>query len=203
MARVTVRWFMRDTAWSRAGLPLAVALAALAPLVRRRAGRAAMLTVLQLPAYMVHQYEEHGRGAFKREMNALVPPQVGRLTDRNIFWSNIGGVWGVDAAAFALAATATPSAGLLPPYLAVINAMLHLATALRQRRYNPGLATALSLFVPFGAYSIRAIGKEIDAPHRAHALSIAAAIGLHLLVLLSVVRERDVDSRHHPTATTP
>ena len=184
-------WFVRDTSWSRVGLPLAAVLLALSPLVRRRADRATVLTYLQLPVYMLHQYEEHGHGAFKRGMNALVPPSVGRLTDRNIFLTNIVGVWGVDAAATVLAATTTPAAGLLAPYLAVVNALLHLATALRSRRYNPGLATALLLFLPFGAYSIRTIGREVRAARRAHGLSLAAANALHLLVVLSVIRARE------------
>jgi len=187
--------FMRDTSWSRVGLPLAAGLLVLAPLVRRWVGRATLLVYLQLPVYMLHQYEEHGHGAFKREMNALLPPTVGRLTDRNIFLTNVVGVWGSDVAATALAATIAPSAGLVAPYLAVVNAVLHLASALRSRRYNPGLATALLLFLPFGAYSIRAIGTEVRAARRAHGLSLATALALHLLVVLSVVRARETGGK--------
>lgn len=106
--------FMRDTSWSRVGLPLAAGLLVLAPLVRRRVGRATLLVYLQLPAYMLHQYEEHGHGAFKREMNALLPPTVGRLTDRNIFLTNVVGVWGSDVAATALAATSRRLPGWSP-----------------------------------------------------------------------------------------
>src|SRR4051794_34123866 len=81
-------WLMRDTSWSRLGLPLAAGLLALTPAVSRRATRTVLLTYLQLPIYMFHQYEEHGHGAFKREINALVPPASGHLTDRTIFWVN-------------------------------------------------------------------------------------------------------------------
>lgn len=137
--RERVPWILRDTSWSRFDLALAAGLAALAPAVRRRASHAILLTYLQLPVYMVHQYEEHSRGAFKREMNALLPPAVGRLTDGIIFLSNIPGVWGVDAAATALAATRDPAAGLLAPYLAVVNALLHVGSALGTRRAPPGL----------------------------------------------------------------
>ena len=78
-------WFQRDTHWSRAGLPLAAAFLILAPIARRGLGRGAFLVYLQLPIYMLHQYEEHGHGAFQREINALLPPRLGRLTDRDIF----------------------------------------------------------------------------------------------------------------------
>lgn len=182
-------WLVRDTTWSRIGLALAAGLVAAAPRVRRRAGDVASLAYLQLPAYMLHQYEEHGHGAFKREMNALLPPRVGRLTDGNIFLSNILGVWGVDIAA-TVAATRTPAAALLAPYLSVVNAGLHIGSALGTRRYNPGLWTALALFLPLGIASIRAIGRETRASARAHGLCLAAAIALHLLVVLGVVRER-------------
>jgi hypothetical protein len=160
----------------------------LAPFVRKGVGRASFLVYLQLPAYMIHQYEEHGRGAFQREMNAMLPPGIGRLTDRNIFWSNVLGVWGVDTAAFALAATSHPAAGLVAPYLAVVNGLLHLGSAFGLRRYTPGLWTALIIFLPFGAYSARAVGRESGASRGAHAAGIMAALFLHLLVVLSVVR---------------
>ena len=183
-------WFMRDTSWSRLGLGLAAGLLALAPVVRRRAGRASLLVYLQLPVYMLHQYEEHGHGAFQREMNVIIPPTVGRLSHGNIFLSNVLGVWATDAAAVILAAKGSPAAALLAPYLAVVNAFLHIASSLRLRRYNPGLGTALVLFLPFGVYSIRAIGQEIRATRRAHALGLVGALVLHLGVVLLVARER-------------
>ena len=67
-------WFLHDTHWSRAGLPLAGALLLLAPIVRHGLRRGAFLIYLQLPIYMLHQYEEHGHGAFKRAINAMLPP---------------------------------------------------------------------------------------------------------------------------------
>jgi hypothetical protein len=186
-------WFMSDTTWSRLGLGLAGGLLALAPLVRRRAGHATLLTYLQLPAYMLHQYEEHGHGAFKREMNTLLPPGVGRLTDCNIFLSNVIGVWATDAAALILAARGSSIAGLLPSYLAVVNAFLHIAPTLGLRRYTPGLVTALALFLPFGGYSIRAIGRDTRVTRRDHAVSVAIALVLHVGVVLLVARERETD----------
>jgi hypothetical protein len=185
-----VPWLIRDTSWSRVGLPLAAGLLALAQTVRRRATRATLLTYLHLPAYMLHQYEEHGHGAFKREINALVPPTIGHLTDRTIFWINIPGVWGVDGAATALAATRRPAAGLIAPYLAIVNGAIHIGMALKQRRYNPGLGTALALFLPFGLYSLRAIGRDTGATRRAHLAALAVALGLHLLTAVGMLQGR-------------
>jgi hypothetical protein len=183
-------WLMRDTSWSRLGLPLAAGLLALTPAVSRRATRTTLLTYLQLPIYMLHQYEEHGHGAFKREINALVPPSIGHLTDRTIFWVNIASVWGVDAVVTALAASRLPAAGLVAPYLAAVNGAIHLGMALRQRRYNHGLGTALALFLPFGLYSIRAIGRDAGATRRAHLAALGVTLALHLLVMVGVLRGR-------------
>ncbi|HEX5504874.1 MAG TPA: HXXEE domain-containing protein [Thermomicrobiales bacterium] len=184
-------WFMQDTHWSRTGVPLAAGLLLLAPLVRRGVTRSTLLAYLQLPVYMLHQYEEHGHGAFKRDVNALVPPTVGHLTDGAIFWINILGVWGVDGLATALAATSRPGAGLLAPYLAVANAAIHVGVALKQRRYNPGLGTALALFLPFGAYSIRAIGRDTAATPRAHLRALGLALGLHGIAVALILAGRN------------
>jgi hypothetical protein len=171
---------------------LAAGLLTLVPRVHRRAGLATLLAYLQLPTYMMHQYEEHGHGAFQREMNALLPPSIGRLTDGNIFLSNILGVWASDAVAVALATKGVTSAALLPPYLAALNAFLHIATSLRLRRYNPGLVTAVALFLPLGIYSIHLIGRDMRATRRDHAISLVGALILHLGVLLLIAREREV-----------
>jgi hypothetical protein len=184
-------WFVQDTHWSRAGVPLAAGLVLLAPLVRRGVTRSTLLTYLHLPAYMLHQYEEHGHGAFKRSINALIPPTVGHLTDGAIFLANVPGVWGYDGLATALAATSRPAAGLLAPYLAVVNAAIHVGEALARRRYNPGVGTALALFLPFGVYSIRAIGRDTAATPRAHLGALGGALGLHLFVIALDLKGRN------------
>jgi uncharacterized protein with HXXEE motif len=188
-------WFMQDTHWSRTGVPLAAGLFLTAPLVRRGASRATLLTYLQLPVYLLHQYEEHGHGAFKRYINALIPPTVGHLTDGAIFWINIPGVWGYDGLATTLAATGRPRAGLLAPYLAVMNAAIPIGAALKQRRYNPGLGTALALFLPFGMYSIRAIGRDTAATPRDHLRALGLAIGLRGLAVALILKGRNPPQR--------
>jgi hypothetical protein len=181
-------WFMQDIPWSRAGIPLAVALLLLAPLVRRGLGRAPFLVYLQWPAYLLHQYEEHGHGAFKREVNRMLPPAFGRLTDETIFWMNIPGVWGVDVAATYLARFVGPGAGLVAPYLAVLNGLIHVGAAVGTRRYNPGLWTSLLLLLPVGGAGALTIGRSAGVPRAAHARGLAAAVLLHLLTIALIVR---------------
>ena len=102
------------------------------------------------PVYLLHQYEEHGHGAFKREVNRMLPPTFGRLTDQTIFVVNIPGAWGVDIAATYLARFVGPGAGLVAPYLAIVNGLIHVGVAVRTRRSNPGLWTSLLLLLPVG-----------------------------------------------------
>lgn len=183
-------WFVQDTHWSRAGIPLAAALLLLAPFVRRGLGRAPFLVYLQWPVYLLHQYEEHGHGAFKREVNRLLPPAFGRLTDQTIFVVNIPGVWGVDIAATSLARFVGPGAGLAAPYLAIVNGLIHVGAAVKTRRSNPGLWTGLLLLLPMGGAGALAIGRIARVPRAAHGRGLAAAVLLHLLTIALIVRNR-------------
>lgn len=183
-------WIVQDTHWSRVGIPLAVALLLLAPFVRRGAGRAPFLVYLQWPVDLLHQYEEHAHGAFKRELNRMLPPDVGRLTDQTIFWINIPGVWGVDIAATYLARFVSPGAGLVAPYLAVLNGLIHVGTAIKTRRYNPGLWTSLLLLLPIGGAGALAIGRLARVSRAAHGRGLAASLLLHLLAVVLIMRNR-------------
>jgi hypothetical protein len=183
-------WFVRDTNWSRTALPLASGLLAVAPLVRRRLGRGPFLVYLQLPAYMLHQYEEHAHGAFKAYVQRVLAGPETSVTDGTIFWINIAGVWGVDLGALYLARFVNRAFGLIPPYLAVINGLTHTAMALKRREYNPGLWTSLALFIPFGGFSIVSITRKgrLSARHQRRAFGFAVL--LHVVVFSVMLRGR-------------
>jgi len=44
--------------------------------------------------------------------------------------------------------------GLVAIYLPIVNAFVHIGGAILTRRYNPGLITAIVLFLPIGAVGI-------------------------------------------------
>ncbi|MGH2387123.1 MAG: HXXEE domain-containing protein [Chloroflexota bacterium] len=182
-------WIMGDTHWSRAGLVSGLVLMLIGPLVRSSAGRVVSLVYYQLPLYMFHQYEEHGHGAFKREVNRMLPSNRAPLTDRKIFWINIAGVWGVDLAALYLTRYLKPAAGLAAPYLAVINGGLHVGGALRGRRYNPGLWTSILFLLPFGGRGVWALARETKASRRDHARGIGVAVLVHAITLIAILRK--------------
>jgi len=102
--------------------------------------------------YTLHQIEEHlWPGGFRQFTNAHVfksgqdnwPVDTG-----GVALVNIGFVW-VPLAAAALAPGALRWVGLAWVGLTLINGLSHIATSIRFRSYNPGLATSLVLFLPF------------------------------------------------------
>jgi hypothetical protein len=178
-------WFVRDQQWARAGLPLALILGLLGPIIRPALGKSRFLIFLHSPVYMLHQFEEHGHGAFKADAQRMFPQARG-LTDLNICIVNIG-VWGINLGAFNLARFHRLALSLIAPYVAVVNGLLHLAVALRQRRYNPGLVTGAALLLPLGGMSLRQVARESQATRRDHLLGFGGAVLLHLLTIVAIM----------------
>jgi hypothetical protein len=115
------------------------------------ASEQAMFAAL-LVIYMLHQTEEHlWPGGFRQFTNARVF-ESGRddwPVDRGgVALINIGCVW-LPVAAAALFPQALRWLGLAWVALTLVNAVTHIVTSIRFRCYNPGLATAIVLFVPF------------------------------------------------------
>jgi hypothetical protein len=115
-----------------------------------------------LVIYFIHQIEEH-----------LWPGGFRQFTDAHLFHSgddnwpvNIDGVALVNTAfvwlPIALAAIFPQTlrwVGLAWIGLTLINAIIHIVTSIRLRLYNPGLVTAIVLFLPFTIYTL-ALGVE-------------------------------------------
>jgi hypothetical protein len=161
----------------------------LSPLVRKGLGKGLFSLFIQLPIYMLHQYEEHGHGAFKEYGNSTLLRRHGQLTDANIFVINIGGVWAVDLVTLYLACYRRLGLGLLAPYLAIVNGPIHLLPALATRRYNPGALTA-GLLLTAGVYSAVVITRTGCASVRDHTRALAGAIVLHVLTILIILAGR-------------
>lgn len=84
------QWLRHD--WSQAGL-IAAVLLLVSPPVGRGAGYSALLIYLWLPAYMVHQYEEHTLGNFLEWIRRVMPRNAAFLTERKVVLINLGIVW--------------------------------------------------------------------------------------------------------------
>ncbi len=174
--------------WPKATLPLAAAVLALSPWVLAQWGWAVLLIWLQLAAYMVHQYEEHGKGKFKEYANRLYGNGREVLSDEAIFRINTAGVWGVDSAAFAAAVWIGPGAGLAAVYLSAVNAVSHIGGAVKTKSYNPGLWTSVAIFVPLGIYTLATLSRHGLATAGQHAIGLAVSIAIHAAIVAHVMR---------------
>jgi hypothetical protein len=99
-------------------------------------------------------------------------------------------VWGVDLAALYLAHYRNLAAGLLAPYLSIVNSLIHLGAALRTGRYNPGAWSAALLLLPAGLYSAVVITRAAPASARDHARAFLGGVLLHLVAILIILRNQ-------------
>jgi hypothetical protein len=181
-------WFINN--WARASLPLAVILFLISPFVYKGIGLAATLVYLTLPFYMLHQYEEHAGGQFKAFVNKTVGRGREVMSDRAIFRVNVLVVWLGTLVVLYLCVYANIVWGLLAGYLVAFNGIVHIATSIRMRRYNPGLWTSVFVFLPLGIYIIYLVSKESGAGLLYNGIFLVVAILLHAMILLNVRRQR-------------
>jgi hypothetical protein len=183
-----MRWLVEEWQWPSAALFAAGFLLALTPLWGWQFGLPLTLLYLQLPLYMLHQWEEHTGDRFRQHFNRTIAGGREALTPLATFWINSLGVWGFDLAALYLAWGVRPALGLAAGYLAVVNATVHVAAAIRRREYNPGLWTALALFLPFGTWCLASVSLASLAGLADHLIGLAAAVAVHGAIILHVVR---------------
>lgn len=176
--------------WVYGGFLAALALFALAPLMAWGWPETLRLTFLFLPLYMCHQYEEHDADRFRLFFNQTLGHGHEVLTYLAVFIVNVPGVWGVIVVACYLGAFFDPGFGLIAVYLAVVNAIVHIIHAVIFRCYNPGLATALLLFLPAGGYSIARFNALGAGMWVWQTLGISVAIVIHAAIMIYALRRR-------------
>ena len=110
------------------------------------------LSLLVLPIYMLHQFEEHNGDRFRTFFNETIGKGLPVLSKTAVFIINIAGVWLVLAIAYLAMRYLSPGWGIIAIYLISINSAAHIVPAVIERRYNPGLITACLMFVPLSFY---------------------------------------------------
>ena len=129
-----------------------------------------------LAALLLHQTEEWvWPGGFLPWMNCEVlgsgedefplDPRMGLVI-------NVGLGWGTSLGTMAGRRAAAPSAFLYVSHLG--NVALHLQWAIRHRRYDPGLLTALLTLAPAAAIGLRALHADPEVSHGALAAGTVA-----------------------------
>lgn len=178
--------------WVYGGFLAAFLLLGLMPAFTQSWDLALVLVFLQLPVYMLHQLEEHDDDRFRRFINDLIGGGRELLTKEAVFVINVPGVWGVNLVSILLAFSLDLGFGLIGIYLTLINGLVHLAQALRLKCYNPGLITAVFLFLPVGGLALAAVVKSGSATIGYHLLGLGSAVAIHLAIvgwiLLAIAR---------------
>jgi hypothetical protein len=164
--------------WVTGALYAACALLAIGPLLLLVWQPAVVLIFLHLPAYMLHQVEEHRGDAFRTFVNARLFGGREALSASDVLWINVPGVWAPEILAIYAAAIGGAGWGLVAPYLALVNAGAHLAAAILLRSWNPGLWTAVGLFLPLGALTL----DLTTASTTEHAVGLGFALLLHAAI---------------------
>ena len=162
--------------WVYAAPPFALLVLGLYPFV----GPTIELSVfLSLPIYMIHQFEEHDNNQFAVYLNAMMGKDRRGLTPRDVWIINVVFVWFFLLAVFYLS-TSNPGWGVLAGYLLAINGVVHIAWGLRFRAYNPGLWTAILLFIPCAVWIFLAVPANLTL----HAVSALLVIVLHAAIMV-------------------
>jgi hypothetical protein len=191
---------LRDT-WVYGGVLAALMLLILTPVLASGWSLALLLIWLQLPVYMLHQYEEHDADRFRQVVNATVGGGKEVLSRMDVFVINIAGVWGVDTIAFLLAARVHLGLGLIAVYLSLVNSIGHCVQAIALRSYNPGLVTAIVLFMPLGGVTLWALAGTGQVTIADHLIGLGAALLIHAGIIVRVVtRKRQLSVANGATA---
>jgi hypothetical protein len=178
-----VNWFYNN--WAKLSLFLAIIVTVLIYIFIKPDNLLLFLIWIQLPIYLLHQFEEHNWNGFKNYVNRnvfKVKEDDFPLNDKIIFWVNIPVVW-ILIPIFAGLSSVNIMFGLWIPYFAVFNSLTHVIVSIRNQEYNPGLIVSLILGIPVGIYALIIFYSHITVPAIITILSIFFAILLHLILL--------------------
>lgn len=176
--------FVRITSyWVSGGAVASILLLVLMPLLVAHGSASMVAAYLILPAYMLHQLEEHDADRFRLDFNSTVGQGQEALTPLAVFIINVPGTWLAIALSLLAAARAGHGWALVAVYLVLVNAVVHVAYSAVFKKYNPGLGTAVGVFLPLGAWTLWLIASESSTRWWHHALGIAVAVAAHAAIL--------------------
>jgi hypothetical protein len=193
-----INWLYKN--WAKLSFLLAIIVTVIIYLFIKPENIVLFLIWIQIPVYLLHQFEEHIWNGFKSYINRKVfNVQRGDfpLNDKNIFWINIPIIW-ILMPIFAGLSSLNIILGLWIPYFAVLNSLSHLIFSIRNREYNPGLIVSLILGIPIGIYALIILYSYITVPVTISIISILFALLLHLVIFAYIrmnykkyIKERD------------
>lgn len=158
---------------------MAAGFLALAPLLHRLLPLPLLLIFLHSPAYMIHQVEEHAGDRFRRFVNSRMCRGLDVLRPVDVLVINLPLVWGLNLAALYCGWAWGAGYGLVAPYAVLVNGVVHVVAAVRLRGYNPGLATAVLVFLPLGTLTLWVAGGSAAQ----HLFALGVAVLLHAAIV--------------------
>lgn len=151
---------------------------------------------LLAPMYLLHQFEEHGIDAMGRHFaflgalcGVLGRPGgagLGCPADAGfIFAVNVGACGIAFISAFAFRRS-RPLIAACAWGIPLVNAVTHVGSAVIHRSYNPGLVTALVLFLPLGGWMLHVVARVGIVRGRSVIRVLATGGLVHLVILVSL-----------------
>lgn len=172
--------------WMYGGTLAGILLLLLTPVLTAEWPLILTLCFLHLPVYMLHQYEEHDQDKFRLFFNASIGKGHDVLSPLAVFITNVPGVWGILTLSLYAATWSDPACTLFSSYLVLVNAFVHIVHAVLFKRYNPGLFTAIVLFIPLGLFTIVTLNQLGLGSVMQHSLAFISALVIHAAILLHV-----------------
>lgn len=157
------------------------------------------LTWLGTLAYLVHQFEEHGVDAHGAEYSfrgflcaslGFSDPNACPFPPSVITAVNVAAVWLLGPAA-ALLGRRWPLIALSFFSVPSVNLIAHVAPAVMEGTYNPGVLTAIVLFLPLSLWTFYVALTRYQLGWRAVIATIVAGIVLHGVLMASLLAHRD------------
>lgn len=146
------------------------------------------------PVYLLHQFEEHGVDALGRRYQFLaeICATLGHPTQDAcpadpwfIFLVNVPLIW-VAAPVASWLGPRRVMAGAFMFSVPLVNAVAHIAGALRHGAYNPGVVTSVLLFVPACAWVFTQLHRRGLITGRRMAAVVAVGVALHAVLMGSL-----------------
>lgn len=158
-----------------------------------------LVSLLLFVAYLVHQFEEHwidlngNEYAFKNYLNDMLRDSLNvsdnttvLLSDTGIFVINTSLVWLV-ASLSILQGSAHVFSALCMNAIVLVNAISHLAASVFGQEYNPGLATAVTVFFPLSIIVYHWVLRTETESFLAVCASMVWGILAHIVMIAGII----------------
>lgn len=138
---------------------------------------------VNVPLQLIHQFEEHGKGRFKKFANKELFKSK-TLSDKQLFRVDAPISW-ILFPILAITSFIDVASGLLLPYVAAVDSITHIALSAFKRKYTPGLIVSIIQF-PVAIISIIMLELKANLSPMSRITAIIALIILFGVIFLKI-----------------